>query len=203
MPQVLTRGCLLNAEKIQKKRNSRFLDSPFVDNSDTEKLQIDCSIKCVFADIFRGIPMESGKRKISGREKDEASVQLLEKLQGQLHSNNASIRRRAAFNLSWMQEDGLDILKDILFGNFSVTSKNAASYGLRKMQGRMKKMALEVLMDGMKKYNNSTAEICRSALQLLGQKIPAEFLPKRKVMRKSRIREIPRKTRPRRIIGTR
>ena len=166
------------------------------------KRQIDYSGKDTLADIFRGISMESGKRKISGREKDKGSVELLGKLQGQLHSTNASIRRRAAYNLSWMQEDGLEILKNILFGNFSVTSKNAASYGLRKMQGRMKKMALEVLMEGLKQRDSSTTEICRNALLLLGQEIPAEFLPKRKVMKKSRIREIPQKNRPRRTIGT-
>ena len=149
--------------------------------------------------------MESGKRKKSGREKDKESVELLDKLQGQLHSTKASIRRRAAYNLSWMQEDGLDILKNVLFGNFSVTSKNAASYGLRKMQGRMKKMAYEVLMEGLKQQDNSTtSEICRSALLLLGHEIPAEFLPKRrKVVKKSRIREIPQRYRPRRTIGTR
>ncbi len=147
--------------------------------------------------------MESGKRKISGREKDEASIQLLEKLQEQLRSSNASIRRRAAFNLSWMQEDGLDILKGILFGDYQVTTKNAAAYGLRKMQGRMKKMALEVLKQGLTQHNSATAEICRNALQLLGHKIPAEYLPKKRVAKKSRIREIPRKTRPRRTIGTR
>lgn len=147
--------------------------------------------------------MESGKRKISGREKDEASIQLLEKLQEQLHSSNASIRRRAAFNLSWMQEDGLDILKGILFGNYQITTKNAAAYGLRKMQGRMKKMALEVLNQGLTQHNSTTAEICRNALQLLGQEIPAEYLPKKRFVKKTRIKEIPRKTRPRRTIGSR
>ena len=148
--------------------------------------------------------MESGKRKKSGREKDKESVELLDKLQGQLHSTKASIRRRAAYNLSWMQEDGLDILKNVLFGNFSVTSKNAASYGLRKMQGRMKKMAYEVLMEGLKQQDRTTSEICRNALLLLGHEIPAEFLPKRrKVVKKSRIREIPQRYRPRRTIGTR
>ncbi len=158
----------------------------------------------MLADIVRGIFMESGKRKISGREKDKESVELLEKLQGQLHSTNASIRRRAAYNLSWLQEDGLDILKNVLYGNFSVTSKNAASYGLRKMQGRMKKMAHEVLMEGLKQQNGTTSEICRNALLLLGHPIPPEFLPKRrKIVRKSRIREIPQKHRPRRTIGTR
>jgi len=147
--------------------------------------------------------MEPGSRKISGREKDEAAVQLLEKLRGQLHSNNASIRRRAAYNLSWLQEDGLDILKTILFGNFSVTSKNAAAYGLRKMHGRMKKMALEVLTQGLKEPNSSTMEICRNALLLLGHDIPAEFRPRQKSVRKLRIREIPAKNKPRRTIGTR
>lgn len=147
--------------------------------------------------------MESGKRKISGRGKDEASAQLLEKLQGQLHSSNASIRRRAAYNLSWMQEDGLDILKTILFGNYQVTSKNAAAYGLRKMHGRMKKKALEVLAQGLKEHNSSTLEICRNALLLLGHKVPTEFLPKQKQIRKTRIREIPRRNQARRTIRSR
>ena len=147
--------------------------------------------------------MESGKRKISGREKDKESVELLEKLQGQIHSTNASIRRRAAYNLSWMQEDGLDILRNILFGNFAITSKNAASYGLRKMQGRMKKKAYEVLMEGLKQRDGATSEISGKALLLLGHTIPPEFLPKRRAMRKSRIRDIPQKHRPRRTIGTR
>jgi len=147
--------------------------------------------------------METEKRKTSGREKDESSVHLLAKLQGQLHSSNASIRRRAAFNLSWMQEDGLEILKNVLYGDFLVTSKNAAAYGLRKMHGRMKKMAMDVLKEGMKQHNGSTRDICRSALQLLGYKIPEEFLPKKKATKKTRIKDIPRKTRPRRIVGTR
>ena len=147
--------------------------------------------------------METEKRKNSGREKDESSVHLLSKLQGQLHSSNASIRRRAAFNLSWMQEDGLDILKNILYGDYVVTSKNAAAYGLRKMQGRMKKMAIDVLKEGLKQHNGSTCDICRSALQLLGYKIPEEFLPKKKVTRKTRVKDISRKNRPRRIINTR
>ena len=146
--------------------------------------------------------MEPERRTQTNREKDEASVKLLERLQEQLGSSDASSRRRAAFNLSWMQEDGLDILKEILLGNVQVTTKNAAAYGLRKMQGRMKKKALEVLKQGLTKHNSSTSEICRNALQLLGHEIPAEFLPKKRVARRSRIREIPRKTRPRRTIGT-
>ena len=147
--------------------------------------------------------MESGNRKTTGREKDKASVELLGKLQEQLHSTHASIRRRAAFNLSWMQEDGLEILKDILYGNCTITTKNAAAYGLRKMQGRMKNMAHEVLMEGLKQPNSSTVEISRNALLLLGHQIPAEFLPKKKAVRRSRIRDIPSRPRPRRTIHNR
>ena len=147
--------------------------------------------------------MESETKNKTNRERDEASVQLLEKLKRQLHSSNASVRRRAAFNLSWMQEDGLDILKSIFLGNYSDTSKNASAYGLRKMQGRMKKMALDVFKEGLKQRNNSTGEISRNALSLLGYKIPQEYLPDKKTTKKARIKEIHRKTRPRRPINTR
>ena len=147
--------------------------------------------------------METEKRKTSGQEKEESSVHLLAKLQGQLHSSNASIRRRAAFNLSWMQEDGLEILKIVLYGDYLITSKNAAAYGLRKMHGRMKKLAIDVLKEGLKEHGGSTRDICRSALQLLGYKIPEEFLPKKKAPRKTRIKDIPGRTRSRRIVGTR
>jgi hypothetical protein len=111
--------------------------------------------------------MESEKRILTGREKDEASIRLLEKLQEQLRSSDASNRRRAAFNLSWMQEDGLEILKEALIGSDLITTKNAAAYGLRKMRGRMKKMALEVLNQGLKHRDSSTRQVCSSALQLL------------------------------------
>jgi len=147
--------------------------------------------------------MELKKRKLSGREKDEASIKLLTKLREQLYSYDASSRRRAAYKLSWMQEDGLDILKDALFINCPVPTKNAAAYGLRKMRGRMKKIALEVLKQGLKDSNNSTREICRNALQLLGQKVPAKPLPKRPPVSNISIRELPRKSRPRRRIDTR
>src|SRR4030043_409283 len=108
--------------------------------------------------------MEIEKRKPSGREKDEASIKLLAKLKEQLYSQHASNRRQAAFNLSWMQEDGLEILKTALFGNFPITTKNAATYGLRNMHGRMKKMAIEVLQEGLKHTNSNTREVCRNAL---------------------------------------
>lgn len=143
------------------------------------------------------------KRKLSGREKDEASIKLLRKLREQLYSPDASNRRRAAHKLSWMQEDGLDILKAALFDYYPIPTKNAAAYGLRKMQGRMKKMALEVLEQGLNDRNAATAEICRNALQLLGQKTPKKPISKKPRAGKLRIREISNKRRPRRRIDTR
>ena len=137
------------------------------------------------------------KREPSGREKDEASIKLLRKLQEQLFSTDASNRRRAAYKLSWMQEDGLDILKSALFGNCPVPSKNAAAYGLRKMRGRMKKMALEVLERGMKHRDNSIRGICRNALQMLGKSVPKSSAPKKPPVSHLRIKEIPRKRGPR------
>ncbi|MBN1804843.1 MAG: hypothetical protein JW837_06300 [Sedimentisphaerales bacterium] len=140
--------------------------------------------------------MELEKRELSGREKDEASIKLLRKLQEQLYSTDASNRRRAAYKLSWMQEDGLDILKSALFGNCPVPSKNAAAYGLRKMRGRMRKMALEVLEGGLKHRDNSIRGICRNALQMLGKEVPKISAPKRPPVSHLRIKEIPRKKGP-------
>ena len=77
------------------------------------KKQICYSNLTSLADIFKDYFMQSKIRRQSDREKDEEAVKLLEKLQDQLQSSDASIRRRAAFNLSWMQEDGLEILKKI------------------------------------------------------------------------------------------
>ena len=147
--------------------------------------------------------MESEKRILTGREKDEAAIRLLGKLQEQLRSSDASNRRRAAFNLSWMQEDGLEILKNALVGNDNITTKNAAAYGLRKMRGRMKKTALEVLNQGLKHRDNSTKEVSRNALQLLGQKVPGESAPKRPAVKRTRIKEISHESRPRLRIDTR
>ncbi|MGD2094635.1 MAG: hypothetical protein PVH77_06480 [Phycisphaerales bacterium] len=147
--------------------------------------------------------MELENRKPSGREKDEASIKLLKKLREQLYSSDASIRRKAAHKLSWMQEDGLDILKAALFDHYPVPTKNAAAYGLRKMQGRMKKMALEVLEGGVNDRNATTAEICRNALQLLGQKTPKKSTQKKPRTGKMRIKEISHKSKPRRRVDSR
>jgi HEAT repeat protein len=153
--------------------------------------------------------MESEKRILTGREKDEAAIRLLAKLKEQLRSSDASNRRRAAFNLSWMQEDGLEILKEALTGSDHITTKNAAAYGLRKMHGRMKKMALEVLNQGLKHPDSSTRQVSRSALQLLGQKVPGGSEPQKPATKRTRIREISHESKPRlrmdprRGIGTR
>ena len=140
--------------------------------------------------------MESERRKPTGREKDEASVKLLEKLQEQLQSSDASNRRRAAFNLSWLQEDGLEVLRDALLGDLHITAKNAAAYGLRKMRGRMKKVALEILRQGLKRRDRATREVCTNALRLLGEGVPAKIPPQGRTVRSLQIRDIPRKGRP-------
>jgi hypothetical protein len=114
--------------------------------------------------------MKLGKRTPSGREKDEASIQLLEKLREQLYISNLTIIRQTAFNLSWLQEDGLDILKEALLLNTPRKTKGAASYGLRKMRGRMRQPAKEILMEGAESQDPGTAEICRNALRVMEQK---------------------------------
>jgi hypothetical protein len=140
--------------------------------------------------------MKSEGRKPSGREKDQASIELLEKLRGQLYSSNPSTRRQAAFHLSWMQEDGLEILREALFGGFPATAKNAAAYGLRKMRGRMKKMSLGVFEQGLRQPDSAAREVCRRALLLMGKiQEPA--------VGKLEIKEIPQKRRPKRRVDVR
>ena len=142
--------------------------------------------------------MKLEKRKPSGREKDEATVELLSQLRAKLHSDDISTARRAAHNLSWMQEDGLDIMKEALFGNFPKTAKKAAAYGLRSMHGRMKKMASEVLNQGLKDRDRITREACEKALSLMEGRVPEKVRPQKKSRRgKLRIKEIPRKRRTR------
>jgi hypothetical protein len=147
--------------------------------------------------------MESEKQTLPGKEKDEAAVKLLMKLKEQLRSTDASSRRKAAFNLSWMQEDGLEILTEALTGNGQIITKNAAAYGLRKMRGRMKKKALEVLNNGLKHSDNSTRQVSASALQLLGHKVPAGSVPRKTASKRTRIREISHERKPRARIDTR
>jgi len=84
-----------------------------------------------------------------------------------LLSDNISIARQAAFNLSWKQEDGLAILKEVLFGNYPRTAKKAAAYGLRSMNGRMRKMASEVLEQGLKHRDRTTKAACIKSISLM------------------------------------
>jgi hypothetical protein len=111
--------------------------------------------------------MQFEERKSSGREKDQAAIELLRQLTRKLCSNDITTARLAAFNLSWMQEDGLAILTQVLLGDFSRTSKKAAAYGLRSMKGRMKKMAREVLQQGLKHRDRTTKAACVKALSLM------------------------------------
>lgn len=144
--------------------------------------------------------MRLEERKPSGREKDEASIRLLEKLRERLCSSNPSIRRQAAFNLSWMQEDGLEILREALLGNFSTPTKNAAAYGLRKMRGRMRKMSLGVFEQGLHQSGGATREVCTRALALMGKiQEPGvgrldikELPPRRRPTRRPDVRQIRR-----------
>jgi hypothetical protein len=130
----------------------------------------------------------------SGQEKDAASQRLLNKLKEQLYSASASARRQAAFNLSWMQEDGLEILKAALFSGLPATTKNAAAYGLRKMRGRMKKMALDVFKQGLGHRQRSTREVCKSALSLMTEETPRQS-PARGPAGRIRIQEVGGKNR--------
>lgn len=111
--------------------------------------------------------MKFQEQKSSGQEKDEASIELLRQLTKKLCSSDISTARLAAFNLSWMQEDGLAILTETLLGNYSRTTKKAAAYGLRSMKGRMKKMASEVLEQGLKHRDRTTKAACIKALSLM------------------------------------
>ena len=111
--------------------------------------------------------MKLEPRKPSGREKDEAAVAALEHLREKLHSPEISLARKAAFNLSWMQEDGMDILVEALFGSFPRDTKKAAAYGLRSMNGRMRKLAEAILTKGLAHSNRITKDACAKSLQLM------------------------------------
>lgn len=139
--------------------------------------------------------MRLDKRVPSGREKDEASIELLAKLREQLYGSNISTVRQSAFNLSWMQEDGLDILKEALLGRSPRRTKGAAAYGLRKMRGRMRQKAEDVLVEGLKHHDSKTADICGNALIVLKRGKTPSKSSNRRGPRKPRfeIKEVPGK----------
>jgi len=145
--------------------------------------------------------MRLEKRKPSGREKDEASIKLLAQIREKLYSEHIGSARRAGFNLSWMQEDGLEILKEALFSRAARKTKSAAAYGLRKMRGRMEKAALKVLSQGLKHPDRTTAAVCENALLVLKGRAPRKFPSKHKTRAgKFEIRQAPAKGRRRVII---
>lgn len=111
--------------------------------------------------------MKSNEKKSSAKERDAAAIERLRQLTRKLCSNDITTARLAAYNLSWMQEDGLAILTETLTGNYTRTTKKAAAYGLRSMKGRMKKMALEVLEQGVKHRDRTTKAACVKALFLI------------------------------------
>ena len=143
--------------------------------------------------------MQSKMKGFSEREEGKSCAELLEKLKEQLLSSNASVRRQAAFSLSWMQEDGLQILKVTVFGDHSESTKNAAAYGLRKMRGRMKKQALEIFKKGLKHRNSSTRDVCSHALEMMGE--AGAKPPKKKAATKRKIQDIPGKRKPKRKVA--
>ncbi len=116
--------------------------------------------------------MKSDEKISSEKERDEASIEHLRQLTRKLCSNDITTARLAAYNLSWMQEDGLAILTETLLGDYSRTTKKAAAYGLRSMKGRMKKMALEVLERGLRHRDRTTKAACVKALSLMKGGVP-------------------------------
>jgi len=151
--------------------------------------------------------MKLKKREPSGREKDQEAIELLERLREKVYCDNPSAARHAAFNLSWMQEDGFEILKEALFSNANRAAKGAAAYGLRKMRGRMRKTAFELLEEGLKHANEGTRQVCARALLLEKQakesakeKPPAQGQPRQfRAKPKFRISEISHQRPPRHI----
>ena len=116
--------------------------------------------------------MKDESAECSDQEKIDAAVELLKELKKKLYSDNITIARLAAHKLSWMQEDGLAILREALFGSHPRTAKKAAAYGLRSMKGRMKKLASEILEEGSKHRNTTTKAVCEKALFLMKGGVP-------------------------------
>ena len=130
------------------------------------------------------------EQKSSGQ-KDPAAIEKLRQLTRKLCSDDITTARLAAFNLSWMQEDGLAILTKILLGDFSRTTKKAAAYGLRSMRGRMKEPATKILEQGLKDRNRTTRAACIKALAIIkGEAPPKSNSGKKRRPARPRIQEI-------------
>lgn len=113
------------------------------------------------------------------RERDPETIEKLKQLRQKLMSDNISYARVAAFQLSWLQEDGMAVLQEALFGNYPQTAKKAAAYGIRSMRGRMKKVAVEVLEKGIAHQDKTTRDVSKTSLGLMRGEIVIKA-PKRK-----------------------
>lgn len=118
-------------------------------------------------DIYKERHIISEMSKSSQSQRTPETIALLKKLRTELFSNDISIARLAAHKLAWKQEDGLTILTEALFGNYQRTTKKAAAYGLRSMHGRMRKLALEVLVRGLKHRDRTTKAACIKSISLM------------------------------------
>lgn len=127
------------------------------------------------------------------RQRDPATIELLKNLRTKLFSENISVARVAAHHLSWLQEDGLTILKEALFGEYPKTAKKAAAYGLRNMKGRMKKLAVEVLEQGRNYNDGVTREACSKSLYLMQNKPKRKKKATPKPKLRQKIKDIPPK----------
>ena len=144
--------------------------------------------------------VKDGSMEVNGNKssiQDDESAKVLEHLGRKLHSDNSSVARKSAYNLSWLQEDGLEILKKALFTSDSRRTKHAAAYGMRSMRGRMKKQALDVLEEGLKHPNGTVRDICNEAMRILREqkKVKDVAGKSQQVGSKPAIRSIPRKKR--------
>ena len=142
--------------------------------------------------------MESDEKKPDGVEKDAAAIERLRQFREKLLSNDISTARVAGFNLSWMQEDGLAILKEALFGDYSRTAKKAAAYGLRNMHGRMKPMAVEALTQGLRHSDQITREACAKSLALMKGEVGKKSESGKRRIGEIRAKRGPRTQSPRR-----
>ncbi len=138
--------------------------------------------------------MTSEEKDVSDQEKHDAALALLKKLKDKLIAGDVSSARLAAFKLAWRQEDGLIILKEVLFGKYERTAKKAAAYGLRSMNGRMKKLGRGVLDEGLKHRDRTTKAACVKAIFLMDGGVPEKSAPRgnRNPRGNSRIQEIRR-----------
>jgi uncharacterized membrane-anchored protein YjiN (DUF445 family) len=143
--------------------------------------------------------MKDEMAELSDQEKHDAAVELLKELKKKLYSDDITTARLAAHKLSWMQEDGLAMLRSALFGSHPKTVKKAAAYGLRSMRGRMRKLASQVLEEGSQRSNLTTKAACEKALFLMKGGIPEKSRSNSKSnSNRMRIREMRNKDRARR-----